>query len=213
MPNKDWIDLMKVKPVDKSGANSESDDADMPVKNRDRVREFIDSLPSVQLGNRLDEEDELENEKLKAEHLRLKKLMEEKTVTKTPVVAPEIKESDWRDTKAGLNLQSEKLGATGTAVFGQIPMPDKPETPNVLVGMVTDTFGKIVEEVIVEIQDEKGNPSRVLKTNSLGQFKTTTPLANGKYLVISDKEGLVFDRVSVELTGKIVEPIKIMAKI
>ena len=77
--------------------------------------------------------------------------------------------------------------------------------------MVTDREGKIVEGAIVEIQDEKGNPSRVLKTNPLGQFKTTTPMANGKYLVITEKETYKFDRVNIGLTGKIVEPIKIKA--
>ena len=80
-----------------------------------------------------------------------------------------------------------------------------------VVGMVTDFEGKIVEGAIVEIQDEKGNPSRVLKTNALGQFKTTSPLANGKYLVITEKEHYSFDRVDISLTGKIVEPIKIKA--
>jgi hypothetical protein len=103
------------------------------------------------------------------------------------------------------------LGATGTAVFGEIPMPDKSDIPNMVVGMVTNMEGKIIEGAIVEIQDEKGNPSRVLKTNSLGQFKTTTPLADGKYLVITEKENYNFDRVNINLTGKIVEPIKIKA--
>jgi hypothetical protein len=78
--------------------------------------------------------------------------------------------------------------------------------------MVTDFDGKIIEDAIVEIQDEKGNPTRVLKTNSLGQFKTTTPLAKGRYLVIPEKENYVFDRVNIDLQDKIVEPIKIEAK-
>jgi hypothetical protein len=90
-------------------------------------------------------------------------------------------------------------------------MPDKSDIPNMVVGMVTDLKGKIIEGAIVEIQDEKGNPSRVLKTNSLGQFKTTAPLADGKYLVITEKENYNFDRVNISLVGKTVEPIKIKA--
>lgn len=111
-----------------------------------------------------------------------------------------------------LDLKTEKLGATGTAVFGEIPMPDIPDLPNLVVGMVLDLNHKIVEGAIVEIQDKDGNPSRVLKTNKLGQFKTLTQLSNGKYLVVTEKENLEFDRVEINLTGKIVEPIKILAK-
>ena len=119
--------------------------------------------------------------------------------------------NDWRDTKANLNLKTEKLGATGKVIFGSIPMPDIPETPNVVVGMATNIEGKIVDGVIIEIQDEHGNPSRVLKTNSLGQFKTTTPLASGRYLIIAEKDGYNFDRVNIDLKGEIVQPVKIIA--
>jgi hypothetical protein len=128
-----------------------------------------------------------------------------------PDIKEEIKTTDWRDEKANLGLKSEKLEATGKVLFGTIPMPSIPEIANVVVGMATNNEGKIVDGVIVEIQDEHGNPSRVLKTNSLGQFKISTPLANGRYLIIAEKTGYVFDRVNLDLTGQIVEPIKIIA--
>jgi len=118
---------------------------------------------------------------------------------------------DWRDKKSDLNLKREKLEATGEAVFGTIPMPDRPDIANVIVGMATSSEGKIVDGVIVEIQDEHGIPTRVIKTNSLGQFKISTPLADGRYLIIAEKEGYSFDRVNVDLTGKIIDPIRIIA--
>ena len=127
------------------------------------------------------------------------------------VMEQRTKTDDWREEKANLGLKSEKLEATGKVIFGSIPMPDIPEVANVVVGMATSGEGKIVDGVIVEIQDEHGNPSRVLKTNSLGQFKTSTPLANGRYLVIAEKESYIFDRVNLDLTGQIVQPIKIIA--
>ena len=111
-----------------------------------------------------------------------------------------------------LNLKKGKLEATGQAVFGAIPMPNRPDIANVVVGMATNWDGKIVDGVIIEIQDEHGIPTRVIKTNSLGQFKISTPLANGRYLIIAEKEGYNFDRVNVDLTGQIVEPIKIIAQ-
>jgi hypothetical protein len=127
------------------------------------------------------------------------------------VKTEEIKTTDWRDEKANLNLKTEKLGATGRAVFGSIPMPDRPDTANVIVGMATTPEGKIIDGVIVEIQDDHGNPARVIKTNLLGQFKISTPLSNGRYLIIAEKEGYEFDRVNVDLTGEIVDPIRIIA--
>jgi len=123
----------------------------------------------------------------------------------------ETKTENWRDQTTDLNLKMEKLGATGKAVFGSIPMPDIPEIPNVVVGMATDMEGKIIDGVIIEIQDEHGNPSRVLKTNSLGQFKTSTPLASGKYLIIAEKDGYNFDRVNIDLSEQIVQPIRIIS--
>ena len=136
-----------------------------------------------------------------------------RAVTENLEAKVEIKkeETDWRNSKAGLDLKREKLEATGKAVFGTIPMPDRPDTANVVVGMATDYEGKIVDGVIVEIQDEHGIPSRVIKTNSLGQFKISTPLANGRYLIIAEKDGYTFDRVNIDLSGKIIDPIRIIA--
>jgi hypothetical protein len=118
---------------------------------------------------------------------------------------------DWRENKVDLNLKRERLEATGKAVFGTIPMPDRPDIANVIVGMATNADGKIVDGVIVEIQDEHGIPTRVIKTNSLGQFKISTPLANGRYLIIAEKDGYIFDRVNIDLTGKIIDPVRIIA--
>ena len=122
-----------------------------------------------------------------------------------------ILDDDWRNYGTDLNLKKQRLEATGKAVFGTIPMPDRPDVANVIVGMATDYDGKIVDGVIVEIQDEHGIPTRVIKTNSLGQFKISTPLANGRYLIIAEKEGYIFDRVNVDLAGKIIDPIRIIA--
>jgi len=45
----------------------------------------------------------------------------------------------------------------------------------------------------------------------LGQFKISTPLSNGRYLIIAEKDGYEFNRVNIDLTGKIVDPIRIIA--
>ena len=208
-PDKDWMDLIMTKSKNTAVNEDEMEQEALPTKDRGKVREFIESLPSVKMEKKK-EEKESPNPPAPAKAGPPSLDKEGKTTSSNEVVI-EKKTEDWRDKKADLNLKTEKLGATGKAVFGEIPMPDKSDIPNMVVGMVTDFEGKIVEGAIVEIQDEKGNPSRVLKTNALGQFKTTSPLANGKYLVITEKEHYSFDRVDISLTGKIVEPIKIKA--
>ncbi len=90
------------------------------------------------------------------------------------------------------------------------PLP--PEKPNTLTGQVVDAGGKIVESAILEIRDVAGRPVRAVKTNKVGHFLIVTPLQNGKYEIISEKEGLNFDTLTFEATGSIVPPIAIRAK-
>jgi len=164
------------------------------------------------IGVKKDENEGKINVELEAKPEIKKIITEEKPVVEVkPSEKVEMKVEDWRDQKANLNLKTEKLGATGKAVFGSIPMPDIPEIPNVIVGMATNMEGGIIDGVIIEVQDEQGNPSRVLKTNSLGQFKTTTPLASGRYLIIAEKDGYNFDRVNIDLKDQIVQPIRIIS--
>lgn len=105
-----------------------------------------------------------------------------------------------------------KRRAFQQAEFGQIPMPSTPTIPNVVVGMVTDRDGKIVEGAIIEIRDQNGNPVRAFKTNRLGQFQVVTPLPNDNYEIETEKEDYQFDLYHFTLNGTIIEPIKIRAK-
>lgn len=224
MPDKDWISLMNSKVAGRDSSLDITEEIEVPVKDSNRVMEFIESLPTVKMSEsaKVTEEESLVSDiKMEDSNQNLvgkigmgnnvNKLPERELDVPEPVRVETKQEEDWRDKKVELGIKQEKMVPTAKVVFGEIPMPDKPETPNMLVGMVTDTEGKIVEGAIVEIQDEKGNPTRVMKTNTLGQFRTITPLSNGKYLIVTEKDKLEFDRVEVELIGKIVEPIKIMA--
>lgn len=203
-----WLDLDESKIVKEEEEQKE----EIPKKDESKVGEFIRSLPKIDQKLEIEEENEEEEEETKKEII--KEEIEKKVEVKKEEIKKKdngVKEEDWREKKANLNLKTDKLQATGTAVFGTIPMPDIPEIPNLIVGMVTDMEDKIVEGVIVEIQDEKGNSNRVLKTNTLGQFRSATPLTSGKYLIITEKEGYKFNRVDIELKGEIVQPVKIKA--
>jgi hypothetical protein len=90
--------------------------------------------------------------------------------------------------------------------------PNPPTVPNTIVGQIFDTQGKIVSGAILEIRDAAGRPVRALKSNMLGHFIIVTPLADGTYEIITEKEGLNFEPVTFETTGKIIPPIAIRAK-
>jgi len=90
--------------------------------------------------------------------------------------------------------------------------PIPPEKPNTVTGQVMDTAGKIVEGAILEIKDVSGRPVRAVKTNKVGHFAIVTPLQNGRYEIITEKEGLDFDSVTFEATGVIIPPIAIKSK-
>lgn len=202
-----WLQIDWSKKLD-----DKDEEESVPKKDKDKVQEFVSSLPARQAGQ-LNKDIEPETPlAISVEKPILEKSVEILTEKTDLPIDEEVLARDWSSREGAAQVKSEKLKATGMAVFGAIPMPDKPVEPNMLVGMVTDKTGKIVEGAIVEILDTEGNSSRVLKTNSLGQFKTATPLTEGKYLLITEKEGLTFDRVNVDALGKIVEPVKIQAQ-
>lgn len=214
---KNWLDIDLAKNWIEIVATEKKEQKEMlenrPIKKKSQIDEFIGSLPSV---NR-EKEEKINNQETNLKEQRITNNQSQKLQTEDKVVLDvknksEIQNENWNEGNPGLNLKREKDTATGEIVFGQIPMPNIPDLPNLVVGMVLDSMGKIVSEAIVEIQDSDGNPNRVLKTNSLGQFRTSTQMTNGDYLIVTEKEGLNFERVKLTLDNQIVQPIKIIAK-
>ncbi|OGM28577.1 hypothetical protein A2801_01680 [Candidatus Woesebacteria bacterium RIFCSPHIGHO2_01_FULL_41_10] len=93
----------------------------------------------------------------------------------------------------------------------QAAPPIPPTQPNIIVGQVIDAENKIVDGAILEITDEQGRPVRALKSNKAGHFRIVTPLPNGMYRIATEKEGLSFQPVSIELVGSAMQPIAIRA--
>ncbi len=202
--NKNWLDLDLTKTI----KQNEEDIVTKGNMTGSKIRDAINTM-----GIKVDKKEEKKTQpEVKNEQtLRPSGTSLDRAAIQEEKIKVEERKEILEDQKVDLNLKTERLGATGKVLFGSIPMPDIPEVSNVIVGMATDVSGKIVDGVIVEVQDEHGNPSRVLKTNSLGQFKTTTPLASGRYLIIAEKDGYNFDRVNIDLKGEIVQPVKIIA--
>jgi len=87
--------------------------------------------------------------------------------------------------------------------------PFTPSLPNIISGVIKDKEGKLIEGAILEIRDGTGLAVRALKSNKLGQFRIATPLPNGTYEIITEKEGYEFDIIKITLVGEIVQPIEI----
>ncbi len=86
--------------------------------------------------------------------------------------------------------------------------------PNVVTGITKDSDNNFLPGVLVTVKDKGGTPLRALKTNRLGQFAASTPLANGVYFVeVEDPRfRYVFDRVQITLNGSVVPALEIIAK-
>lgn len=90
--------------------------------------------------------------------------------------------------------------------------PQRPQIPNIVAGLVQDANGSSLENVIIVIYDENKTPVRAFRTNKLGQFAISTPLANGNYQVEFEKEGHNFDILNMQMNGNIVEAMTIREK-
>jgi hypothetical protein len=86
---------------------------------------------------------------------------------------------------------------------------------NIISGVVKSVSNKALDGVVLIIKNQKGEPVRALKTNSLGQFSISTPLVNGNYTIeidSSNKTGFSFDIISIELKGEVIPPIEFVGK-
>jgi hypothetical protein len=113
-------------------------------------------------------------------------------------------------------LAATPQGTTDTLITTQavvqnssLPFPDAPTEPNKVVGMAIDPNNTPLQNVIIEVLTENNMPARAVKTNMLGQFFITTPLANGRYVVQAEKEGYQFPAQELILDGNIVTPIEV----
>lgn len=108
------------------------------------------------------------------------------------------------------DTQPQKVVAAAPAK--SIPTVKLTSFPNVVNGIVTDSQGNYVEGAIIVAHDKQGLPVRALKSNKLGQFVAATPLPSGTFTIVAEKEGLMFDNISIELKNDILQPVMLSAK-
>ena len=88
-----------------------------------------------------------------------------------------------------------------------------PEVPNLIIGLVKDSRGNILPNILVEIKDQDGNPIRAFKTSGVGQFASATPLPNGIYsMEFEDPKGAhTFNTLELSINGTIIQPLEIIS--
>lgn len=110
-------------------------------------------------------------------------------------------------------IAGNEIVSTKQALFSiDAAPPNPPTTPNVIVGQVVDGERKIVEGAILEIKDSGGRPARALRSNKAGHFITVTPVDDGRYDIVTEKDGYEFATVHFEAVGVLIPPILVQGK-
>lgn len=142
-----------------------------------------------------------ERERLTAEIAKLRQTQsyEGKTVT------PQMGKDETQQSTVTMISQKQ---ATKVGILNQ------PTTPNLVMGVVKEPNDTTLPNILITVKDMRATPLRALKTNRLGQFFASTPLANGNYVleVEDPMKRYSFDLIQLKLTGEIIQPLEIVAK-
>ena len=90
--------------------------------------------------------------------------------------------------------------------------PQLTTVPNVVNGIIKNSDGLLLPDVVLVVKDSVGDSVRALKSNKIGQFAISTPLPDGVYTMELEKDSNEFDIVQINLEGKILLPIEIRAR-
>ena len=92
-------------------------------------------------------------------------------------------------------------------------LPNVPDAPNLITGLVRDPRGNVLANILVEVKDKQGNPVRAFKTNQLGQFASATSLMSGSYTITFEDptEQHKFDTIEITAKGEIISPISVVS--
>lgn len=132
-------------------------------------------------------------------------------VEEKPSVA--VAQNEVTASQVAPTIVGNEMVSTKQAIFSIDAAPPNPPTlPNVVVGQVVDQDRKIVEGAIMEIKDSMGRPIRALRSNRVGHFITVTQLDNGRYEIITEKDGYEFATVSFDANGNLIPPILVQGK-
>lgn len=196
------------------------------LKGEERLREKVTKLRE-QIDQLAKERDRLAVE-VEAEEIKISQLQQELSRWRSgekkgiPTEEMDVSETRRREIKELLrkSRQTESLpeGKIRKVPVDELKSGDVPKEqplltnlPNALSGFVRDANNNPVEGAIVMIKDLANNNLRALRTQEVGQFVVSTPLPNGTYRLVVEKEGLDFDILEVKLDGSVLPPLVIKA--
>lgn len=131
--------------------------------------------------------------------------------TPAPAVQPAATTATQPATPPPAAPAQQLVRSIPTDMTKKMGLPHVPDTPNVVVGIVKDSRGNVIPNVLVEVKDKDGNPVRAFKTNLLGQFASATPLSAGSYTIeLEDpKKQHTFDVIQITPNNQIMAPIEV----
>lgn len=131
----------------------------------------------------------------------MEKLAETRKASQLPKIEPKKDELfDKIREVPKTNDQGEIIDTRATTIAG------------IVKGSTKDTQGDIIPACIIIIKNEDSDPVIALKSNSLGEFETTTPLNKGIYTVEAIKDEYEFSPVKIEALGSVINPVKLIGK-
>jgi hypothetical protein len=137
------------------------------------------------------------------------KLTKQQGPTK-PTLESEITTSKKPKTPIFKKLLRSLGGSGNVQPAKKIPKDTVNTNQNNLSGSIVDDKSNVIAEAIVIVKNEDGDPIRALKTNSVGQFESTTPLDNGVFTIEAIKEGYSFTPITLKALGSSLNPVKLV---
>lgn len=176
--------------------------ATLPVAAQDQPPSSSDHPAVHESGESLEkqlQDSQQEKQRLEEQLLLLQQQLQQKqqTTTASPITA---KLPPQTPLSAGV-----VKNANGT--------PVSPDVPNLILGVVKDSRGNILPNILIEVKDKDDNPVRAFKTNPQGQFASATPLLNGTYIISFEdpKKQQQFDTIEITADGTIIPPLEVIS--
>lgn len=157
-------------------------------------------------------QDQKELEKMLSESVRQKEALEKQIIEMQNKQASSDKQK-YTPITATQQQTTHRVRKVPADMASSVGIPSAPEAPNLITGIIKDSRGNPISNILVEIKDLDGNPVRAFKTNKLGKFASATSLSNGKYVISFEDPGEKhkFDDIEMELIGASVMPLEVIS--
>jgi len=157
--------------------------------------------------------DEQKNlEQMLAESIRQKEALE-KQIMEMQAKHQDSSKEKFTPITATQQKTTQRVRKVPADMASSVGIPDVPDAPNLITGIIKDPRGNPVSNILVEIKDTDSNPVRAFKTNKLGKFASATSLSNGKYVISFEdpEEKHKFDDIEIEMVGSNVMPLEVIS--